>query len=167
MNAVPISFNDASLLHHIYNATPSYFDLLGCRVPTLSEVERDIETALLDPRRKIELLYENELLIGSLDYKLNYPKAGDLTINLLMIREDMQSKGLGEVAIKALESRVPLQIERILASVLGENPRSVKFWECQGYKFSLDAMPILTWYAKPMHHLPLPFQVSTFKVASD
>ncbi|GAA4009504.1 GNAT family N-acetyltransferase [Deinococcus rubellus] len=147
----------APLLHDLYRATPGYFALLGCPVPSLQEVTRDIETALYDPRRRLELLYQGEELVGSLDYKLDYPQAGDVTINLLMIRGDAQSRGLGRQVVRDLEKRLP-HSERLLASVLGDNKRAVKFWERLGFAFATDARPVMTWYAKPLHRQARPDQ---------
>lgn len=167
MNFTPLALHHAPLLHMLYAAAPGYFALLGSRVPSLSEVERDVEIALLDPRRRLELLHDpHGELVGSLDYKLEYPQAADLTINLLLIREDRQSQGLGEAAMRGLEGRLPANTERVLASVLGDNPRGARFWERLGYTFTVDARPVMTWYAKPLHtrlHEPGP----GLSVASD
>lgn len=151
MNVTPLALHHAPLLHALYTASPGYFGLLGTRVPSLPEVQRDVEIALLDPRRRLELLHDDAgALVGSLDYKLDYPEPGDLTINLLLIREDRQSQRLGEGAVRDLETRLPPGTTRILASVLGNNPRGARFWERLGYTFALDARPALTWYAKPV-----------------
>ncbi len=147
----------APLLHELYRATPGYFALLGCPVPSLQEVTRDIETALYDPRRRLELLYQEKELVGSLDYKLDYPQAGDVTINLLLIREDVQSRGLGRQVVRDLEKRLP-HSQRLLASVLGDNVRAVQFWERLGFAFATDARPVMTWYAKPLHQQARPNQ---------
>ncbi|MDV6374301.1 GNAT family N-acetyltransferase [Deinococcus arenicola] len=152
MNSTPLALHHAPLLHMLYNAAPGYFALLGSPVPSLSEVERDVEIALLDPRRRLELLHDARgELVGSLDYKLDYPQPHDLTVNLLLIREDRQSQRLGEAAMRDLEDRSPPHITRILASVLGDNPRGARFWERLGYAFTVDARPVMTWYAKSLH----------------
>ncbi|MCP2015139.1 ribosomal protein S18 acetylase RimI-like enzyme [Deinococcus sp. HSC-46F16] len=151
MKATPLALQHAPLLHTLYAAAPGYFALLGTRVPTPAEVTRDVEIALLDPRRRLDLLHDDAgECVGSLDYKLHYPEDGDLTINLLLIREDCQSRGLGGQAVRDLEARLPPGTGRILASVLGDNPRGARFWERQGYTFALDARPVMTWYAKAL-----------------
>ena len=87
MNVTPLTMQHAPLLHTLYAAAPGYFELLGTRVPTPDEVQRDVEIALLDPRRRLELLHDEAgQLVGSLDCKHDYPEPGDLTINLLLIR---------------------------------------------------------------------------------
>ena len=144
-----LALHHAPLLHELYQATPGYFGLLGSPTPSLQEVTRDVETSLFDPRRCLELLYRGEELIGSLDYKLNYPKIGDVTINLLLIRGDIQSRGLGAAAVRDFEQRLP-EAQRLLASVLGNNERAVRFWENLGFAFDTDARPVMTWYAKAL-----------------
>lgn len=144
-----MALQHAPLLYELYQAAPGYFELLGSALPSLQEVTRDLETALYDPRRCLELLYMGEALVGSLDYKLDYPHSGDVTINLLLIRGHLQSSGLGRRAVRDLEGRLP-GAGRLLASVLGENARAVKFWESQGFTFATDARPVMTWYAKPL-----------------
>ncbi|ULH14519.1 GNAT family N-acetyltransferase [Deinococcus sp. KNUC1210] len=161
MKLQTMALHHAPLLHQLYLDTPDYFALLSTNPPSLGEVERDVQTALFDPRRRLELLYRhsgtpdgqtaqsNELL-GSLDYKLDFPEPGDVTINLLLIRGDLQSGGLGRQAVHLLEKQLPAGTVRLLASVLGENPRAVAFWERLGFSFATDARPVMTWYAKPI-----------------
>jgi GNAT superfamily N-acetyltransferase len=184
----PLALQHAPILHQLYLDTPDYFALLGTTPPSLGEVERDLQTALFDPRRCLELIYTEAdpggPPIGSLDYKLDFPESGDVTINLLLIRGDLQSSGLGQKAMRQFENRLhrrsprmnldeqslpgaaPLQINpsaqvnpRLLASVLGENPRAVAFWQRLGFSFATDARPVMTWYAKPLS--PLVGNVST------
>lgn len=156
----PMALHHAPLLNELYQAAPGYFALLGTRTPNPTEVQNDVSIALLDPRRHLELLHDQSgELIGSLDYKTNYPQNGDLTINLLLIREDRQNQRLGEQTVRLLEERLPHETQRVLASVLGDNPRGVRFWERLGYVFELDARPVMSWYAKRVgqpskHHNP-------------
>ncbi len=150
----PLAMHHSPLLHQLYSATPAYFGLLGTRIPSPEEVERDVQTALFDPRRRLELIYapgpDGDELLGSLDYKLDFPGCGDVTINLLLIRADQQSAGLGAQAVRLLESRLPPGTSRLLASVLGDNPRAVAFWQRLGFAFATDARPVMSWYAKPI-----------------
>ena len=171
----PIALQHAPLLHHLYLRTPDYFALLGTRPPSLGEVERDVQTALFDPRRCLELIYPDASgdaePIGSLDYKLDFPEAGDVTINLLLIRGDLQSSGLGQQAVRHLEMRLQtaphanaareLHAPRLLASVLGVNPRAVAFWQRLGFSFATDARPVMTWYAKPLGHSSAPLAATS------
>lgn len=161
---------DASIVHELYAATPSYFDIISIPVPTPQEVATDLATAIQDPRRFIEIVLldgsESEALgasagctsdpvtglpvAGYLDYKLDYPGPGDATVNLLLVRHTLQSFGVGTSCAEDLERRLTGRARRMLASIYGENPRARTFWERLGYRFAIDAKPLLEWYAKQL-----------------
>lgn len=89
-------------------------------------------------------------IAGYLDYKLDYPDPGDATVNLLLVRGGLQSRGIGGACALDLEARLRGRARRLLASIYGENPRARRFWENLGYVFAIDARPILDWYAKQL-----------------
>ncbi len=161
----PAGTSDAALVHRLYQKTPGYFEVISIPVPTLAEVKTDLETAARDARRYTELVllptralapFDGDLedpvsgrqVVGYLDYKLDYPEAGDATVNLLLIEGDAQSRGLGRRCVRDLEQRLRGRARRVLASIYGQNPRARRFWEGLGYAFAIDAKPILDWYAK-------------------
>jgi GNAT superfamily N-acetyltransferase len=151
----PLALPHVEHLHELYRSAPDYFARLSTPIPTPGEVQREIETALFDPRRKLELIYDGPELIGCLDTKSDYPEDGDLTINLLLVRGDRQSQGYGSRVLAGLERRCALDTpapgtRRLLASVLGDNPRAVAFWQKLGFHFAIDAGPVMAWYAKPV-----------------
>lgn len=159
LSFTPALPHHAPILHQLYQDTPGYFDLLGGEVPTLGEVQHDLLTAAEDPHRQLELLHDDHgELLGSVDYKTEYPGPGDLTINLLLIKGERQSQGWGAEVVRQLEARHALRSRRVLASVLGDNVRGVQFWERLGYHFELDARPVMTWYAKELPGSPAPRQ---------
>lgn len=160
--------DDAPLVQQLYAATPAYFEIISIPVPTLQEVATDLATAIDDPRRHIEIVLlsdpdqrqlaaaagcqldpvSSQPVAGYLDYKLDYPEPGDATVNLLLIRSGLQSHGVGTASAADLESRLAGRATRLLASIYGENPRARLFWERLGYRFAIDARPLLEWYAK-------------------
>lgn len=148
LSTQPVTLADAKVIHRLYAETPQYFASLGTPVPTLAEVSREVSLALLDPRRRLELLREDGDIVGCLDYKLHYPARGDVTINLLLVRENAQSRGIGSRAVADFEERLPGGTRRVLASVLGHNERAARFWQRHGYDFAIDALPVMEWYAK-------------------
>lgn len=156
---------DAPLVHELYAATPAYFDIISIPVPTVAEVSTDLATAIADPRRFVELVLldperaapncdidpvSGAAVVGYLDYKLDYPEAGDATVNLLLVRAGLQSLGVGSACIRDLEERLRGRSSRLLASIYGENPRARRFWESLGYRFAIDARPLLEWFAKSL-----------------
>jgi len=156
---------DALLIHQVYTRTPEYFSVISIPTPTLAEVERELEAAAGDPFRRTELVLAEDgdcrahgildpvsgrHAIGYLDYKLDYPEAGDATVNLLLILRSLQSRGYGRRCIQDLEARLRGRSKRVLASIYGQNPRAQRFWCSLGYCFAIDAQPILDWYAKAL-----------------
>jgi len=163
----PADASDAALVHRLYSKTPGYFEVISIPVPTLAEVRTDLETAARDPRRVTELLLlppqqqaprddtltdpvSGRRVVGYLDYKLDYPDAGDATVNLLLVGSDVQSRGIGSRCVRDLEVRLRGRSHRILASIYGRNPGARRFWEGLGYAFAIDAKPVLDWYAKSL-----------------
>ncbi len=149
----PADVEDAQTVYDIYCQTPSYFEkVISIPGPTLAEVTRELEVAAQDPRRFVELVLEPSTAtpVGYLDYKLDYPEAGDATVNLLLIPEPLQNRGHGRYCIRDLERRLSGRATRILASIYGENERAKRFWTSLGYTFAIDAKPVLDWYAKDL-----------------
>ena len=154
---------DVALVHGVYQHAPEYFEQISMPVPTLAEVETDIAVAQDDERRTLELVLidqehtaapldplTNLRVAGYLDYKLDYPNIGDATVNLLLIRSDLQSHGIGGTCARELETRLTGQARRLLASIYGSNPRARKFWKRLGYHFAIDARPMVEWYGKEL-----------------
>jgi GNAT superfamily N-acetyltransferase len=159
----PVHPDDAGLVHALYRATPSYFDVISIPVPSEAEVRTEIAAASGDPRRHVELLLADpegfgvevgrdpvsgRAVVGYLDYKTDYPEEGDATVNLLLVHGALQSRGFGGRAIADLERRLQGSARRVLASIYGSNPSARRFWERLGYRFAMDARPVLEWYAK-------------------
>lgn len=152
----PVGPDGAAAVHEIYCAAPTYFDVLSIPLPTVLEVRTELETAAADPRRRTELVLLRDVsaeprVAGYLDVTLGYLEPDDATVNLLLVRDDLQGRGIGSEAIRRLEERLAGHVERVLASVYGRNPRAQRFWRSLGYAFAIDAAPVLEWYAKRLH----------------
>lgn len=165
------TLDDAELVHQLYVRSPRYFERLSAPTPTVSEVARELEIALADPCRHVELILSEDeglvdtvatpgkqnskfapqpkrYVVGYLDYKLDFPEKGDATVNLLLVGEPWQRNGHGARAMRDLETRLQGSVRRVLASVYGQNLRAKRFWASLGYSFAIDAKPVLDWYAK-------------------
>jgi GNAT superfamily N-acetyltransferase len=141
---------DAAVLQGLYTSSPRYFQSIAAPVPLLEDVTRELESALGDPRRQLEFVMVDGVCAGYLDLKFDYPREGDVTVNLLLIAEHRQRQGIGARVMRALEARLLGRVERLLAGVFGENPGAARFWEGLGYHFAVDARPVLIWYAKSL-----------------
>lgn len=163
----PAGADDAGVVHALYLATPAYFEAIGKPVPTSSEVHTDLILAERDERRRVVLAVLDDRSVAAtlppgvphdagsdapvvayVDYKLDYPDVGDATVNLLLVHGALQSRGYGAVVVAALETRLRGRVRRVLASIYGSNPRAKRFWERLGYRFAIDARPVLEWYGK-------------------
>jgi ribosomal protein S18 acetylase RimI-like enzyme len=162
----PVTLEDVQYVQGLYQRSKRYFDIIAADIPNQFDVSRELESALGDARRYLELYFKdnNPEPFGYLDLKFDYPKPGDATINLLLIAQDVQSSGFGTSIVTNLEQRLnagafaPRRVRRVLAGIYGENPGAVKFWERLGYHFAVDARPVLAWYAKEL--VPSTLEVS-------
>jgi ribosomal protein S18 acetylase RimI-like enzyme len=146
-----VQLSDAASLQKLYASSPRYFQTIASPIPLLEDVERELESAFSDPRRQLEFVMVESECVGYLDLKFDYPQRGDVTVNLLLIAESQQRKGYGVMVMRDLEGRLDRRVHKVLAGVFGENPGAAKFWEGLGYHFSVDARPVLSWYAKELH----------------
>lgn len=157
------SVEDAAIVHALYLTTPGYFDMISIPIPTVAEVGIELGAAGEDERRRVELLLADlpaesaglirdpvggACVVGVLDYKLDYPEPHDATVNLVLIHGAVQGRGFGAAAVGDLERRLRGRVRRLLAAVYGRNPVACGFWEHLGYRFAIDARPLLDWYAK-------------------
>ncbi len=145
---------DALALQHLYASSPRYFQTIAAPIPLLEDVTRELESASSDPRRSLEFVMVNGERIGYLDLKFDYPQAGDVTVNLLLIAESQQRRGIGALVMRDLEQRLAGRVRKILAGVFFENSGAAAFWEGLGYHFAVDARPVLSWYAKELGTQP-------------
>jgi len=144
----PVSADDAPLIQQVYQASPKHFERIAMEVPTLADVEREVEAILADPNRRAYLILNAEGPVGYLDYKLHYPDKNDAIITLILIAEPFRGKGYGKLAVADLEAMLYHRVERLFAAVYGDNPSAVAFWKRLGYRFLKDGAPSVSWYYK-------------------
>jgi len=158
---------DASIVHALYVNNPQYFDTISIPIPTQDEVATELSAAERDERRVIELVCVPEIagieldedlrdatsdrwVVGYLDYKLDYPEVGDATVNLLLVHQSARDRGLGRTVVQRLEGRLTGRAKRLLASIYGRNVGARRFWEGLGYRYAIDARPVVEWYGKTL-----------------
>jgi GNAT superfamily N-acetyltransferase len=163
----PAAPADAPLVHALYVSNPEYFDIISIPLPSIDEVATELAAAERDERRVIELVTIPALpgaelagalrdrvgdgwVLGYLDYKLDYPDVGDATVNLLLVHEAARERGIGRAVVQRLEARLSGRVGRLLASIYGRNAGARRFWEGLGYRYAIDARPVVEWYGKAL-----------------
>jgi len=144
----PVSDGDAPLIQRVYQASPKHFERIAMEMPSLADVEREVEAILADPNRRAYLIFNADEPVGYLDYKLHYPENTDAIITLILIAEPYRGLGYGKQAVEDLEAMLYHDVERLFAAVYGDNPDAVAFWEKLGYRFLKDGAPSVSWYYK-------------------
>ncbi|PZA08698.1 MULTISPECIES: GNAT family N-acetyltransferase [unclassified Meiothermus] len=152
---IAVDSDSASIIHELYQKSPTYFQLIGMEIPTLSDVEREVEALAHDPQRRCCLIAtptpkEGRQVVGYLDYKLHYPEAMAATISLLLIAEEHQGQGFGSLALEHLEGLLRGEVRKLYAVVYGNNPVAQRFWEARGFRHLKDGGPSLRWYVKDL-----------------
>jgi len=117
-------------------------------MPTLNDIQRELETLRHDTRRQAVLLLWQNRAVGFLDYKVAYPDLHSATIGLLLIEEKLQGQGLGKAAVEQLEVQLKERMNRLYAVVYGNNEQAKRFWERLGFEHLRDSGPTLSWYVK-------------------
>ncbi len=165
----PATPADAPLVHALYLSNPKYFDIISIPLPSIDEVATELAAAERDERRVIELVTVAALpgidldlegamqdadgkgwVLGYLDYKLDYPEVGDATVNLLLVHDAARERGIGRTVVQRLEARLAGRVGRLLASIYGRNAGARRFWEGLGYRYAIDARPVVEWYGKTL-----------------
>lgn len=155
----PVGPDRAERVYALYRSAPDYFETLSIPLPSVEEVRTDLATAQSDPRRITELVQlpgdrlhdgslESAIDAAYLDLTVDYLRPGDATVNLVLVRGDLQRRGIGRAIVGDVEQRLAGRYKRLLASVYGRNPDARRFWTSMGFHFAIDAGPVLEWYAK-------------------
>lgn len=155
LELIAVDPDSAPVIHQLYQKSPTYFRLIGMEIPTLGDVEREVEALAHDPQRRCCLVAapvhkEQHRVIGYLDYKLHYPEPMAATISLLLIDEEHQGQGFGSLALEHLESLLSGDLRRLYAVVYGNNLAAQRFWEARGFRHFKDGGPSLRWYVKEL-----------------
>lgn len=155
LELIAVDPGSAPEIHLLYQKSPTYFRLIGMEIPTLGDVEREVEALAHDPQRRCCLVAapmhkEERQIVGYLDYKLHYPEPSAATISLLLIDEEHQGRGLGSLALEHLESLLSGDLRRLYAVVYGNNLAAQRFWEARGFRHFKDGGPSLRWYVKEL-----------------
>ncbi len=136
LEARPVADHDAPELQRVLAAAPAYHELTDGEPARPGAALALLSDALADADRRLFLLWPaaGGAAAGVVDVQLHWPDPGAAHVRLLLLREDLQGRGLGREAALGLEEA--LRREGFLAlrlSVTGENAAARAFWERVGY----------------------------------
>ncbi|MDT7920141.1 MAG: GNAT family N-acetyltransferase [Meiothermus sp.] len=150
LDFLPVTSDSATVVHSLYLNCPTYISLIGGDMPSLNDIQRELDTLRHDTRRQAVLLLHQDRAVGFLDYKVAYPDLHSATISLLLIEEKLQGQGLGKAAVEQLEALLRSRMDRLYAVVYGNNQQAKRFWERLGFEHLRDSGPTLSWYLKAL-----------------
>jgi hypothetical protein len=154
LDFLPVTSDLATVVHSLYLNCPTYISLIGGDMPSLNDIQRELETLRHDTRRQAVLLMREGQPVGFLDYKVAYPDLHSATISLLLIEEKLQGRGLGRAALEQLEALLRGRMDQLYAVVYGNNAQARRFWERMGFEHLRDSGPTLSWYLKSLKGAP-------------
>lgn len=129
------------LVQVILNASPNYSIIISGQLPSDEagkEVFEEIPPNISYDQKIVLGVKDNNSYIGVIDYLVNYPKSGFIYLGLLLLKEEVQSKGLGVKCYLELEQdfRKIDGISKIRLSVVEENLKAIRFWKKVGFQLT-------------------------------
>ena len=88
-------------------------------------------------------VFQDDALLGVIDFLVGYPKPDTAFVGLLLIDPDARGRGLGAQVFGRVQAWLVTQgIKEIRLGVQMNNPRARRFWERQGF-IHLEDRPLL------------------------
>ena len=154
MNAPPILLQPITTealadLQAMYEASNGYFLTFTGKPVLPIQAANDYHQLLeSDDRAILGIWWEQEELIGSLDFRFHHPVEGVLWIGAFILKDELPSsrEDIGQWAIKILEEwlRIATDIQEIRTAVPLKAANYVRFWRDVGYELTpeLLRMPV-------------------------
>jgi len=141
----PITTDKLAELQAMYEASSAYFlTFTGQPVPPIQAANDYNQLLESDDRAIMAIWWNNETLIGSLDFRFHHPVAGALWLGALILRDDApgQQDEIGRWTLRILEEwlRIATDITDIRTAVPLKAANSVRFWKEQGYELTPELL---------------------------
>lgn len=129
---------DPEELQQVLLASPGYSLRTSGQLPTKSAADEML--AALPPNFSLENKYvfllktENET-IGCVDILRGFPERGTAMLGLLLLREEVQGRGLGKASFAAVEKflRNWPEVKKVRIGVVAANSGVLPFWKARGF----------------------------------
>ena len=139
MELEPVTLVSQELVLSIFEAAPGYFLHVEGRLPTLQTAQEAIgctpRTAGPAYRKEFLVIRREGRPVGTVELHIHHPDEGCVYIGLLLIREDLQGRGVGRASYERLERylRDRHGAERVRLGVSDDHDVS-GFWTKLGFK---------------------------------
>ena len=135
-----ISVNNDGLKNealNIYLKNDYYFSKISDNLPSISNVEEDIEAipnGVQKNQKNYSLISFNDEILG-VDFLSDYPEKDIILIGFFIIKNDKQKQGLGTKIFRYLEKSFKnKRFLKIRIGVLVDNEIGLYFWKKQNFK---------------------------------
>jgi len=152
----PISLIPLTVQHHanalqeVYAQTPSYWHMYNMPSVTPQQAERDLNDAADVPGRTMLGIAQRvertnpdagAMLIGLVDFRLNWPEERMAYLGMLMVAEPLQRQGIGRKAWRMLMQWLlkSTDVTTVRLGVEQFNPGAMQFFQSLGFQLTGDA----------------------------
>jgi len=141
----PITTDRLAELQAMYEASSVYFLTFSGQPVLPIQAANDYNQLLeSDDRAIMAIWWNNETIIGSLDFRFHHPTADALWLGALILRDDApeQQEEIGRWALKILQEwlRIATDITEIRTAVPLNAANYVRFWKEQGYELTPELL---------------------------
>jgi len=137
LRAISGTEDDACVVQAIYDAAPTYWNLLGNetrRTGTATKTFAMLPEDCTRDDKHMYLIEAAERSVGFIDVIRGYPTADTAYVGLFIIADTHQRAGVGRIAFAALERELSTweDIERVRLGVFTVNEPALRFWAAMG-----------------------------------
>lgn len=151
ISLIPLtSEHHADALQEVYAQTPSYWQMYNLPSVTPKQAERDLNEAHeVDGRTMLGIAQRVErtnpdagaMLIGLVDFRLNWPEENVAYLGMIMVAEPLQRQGIGRKAWRMLMQWLlkSTDVTTVRLGVEQFNPSAMQFFQNLDFQLTGDA----------------------------
>ncbi|HID35315.1 MAG TPA: hypothetical protein EYP25_12265 [Anaerolineae bacterium] len=141
----PITTEALPDLQAMYEASPGYFATFTGEPASPLQAANDYHQLLdSDDRAIMAIWWEEERIIGSLDFRFHHPEEGVLWLGALILQDELPAERteIGVWTLRILEEwlRIATDIHEIRTAVPFKAAAYVRFWQEAGYELTPELL---------------------------
>jgi hypothetical protein len=160
----PLTTEMLADLQAMYEASPRYFiTFTGSPVSPIQAANDYNQLLESDDRAIMGIFWQNEQLIGSLDFRFQHPAEGILWLGALILQEELPAPQdeIGQLALKILAEwlRIATDLTEIRTAVPLNAIDRVRFWQQAGFRLTPELL------RQPIADKQIRFGIFSFAIA--